>query len=303
MRKVVFIGSKELGFSVFKKLFHLDKSSMCACITVNDQSDSRSCYSDFKFFCEENKIQCIVLKKSKEIRKIIFDLKPDLCFVTGWYFLIDADVMKSVPMGFIGIHNSILPNYRGFAPLVWSMINGEKKAGCSLFDFSEKFDVGKIWATGEVSIEDEDYIGDVLNKISKKILEILDQIYLKILNKELMPYEQPQITPSYCSRRLPEDGRIDWSMPAKKVYDFIRAQSHPYPGAYTMHEKKRLTVWRAELFDYTYYGTPGQVGQIFADQSVLVVCGDSKGIVLREIDYDGKAESVSSVLNSLTIRL
>lgn len=303
MKKVVFIGSKEQGFSVLKKLFQLDKNSMRACITFDDQFDSRSYYMNFKNFCEENEIQCIVLKKPREIRQIILELKPDLCFVSGWYFIIEADVIKSVPMGFIGIHNSILPNYRGFAPLVWSMINGEKKAGVSLFDFSEKLDAGKIWASGTVSIEDKDYIGDVLNKISEKILEILDKIYLLILNNELMPYEQPQMTPSYCARRLPEDGLINWNMPAKRVYDFIRAQSHPYPGAYTIYKGKRLTVWRAELFDFTYYGTPGQIGQIFDDKTVLVVCGDSKGIVLCEIDYDGKTESVSNILNSLTIRL
>lgn len=303
MKKVVFIGSKELGFSVFKKIHQLDNESMQACITFDDHTDTRSCFRQFCKYCEDNKIQLYVLNKPKDIRQIILELHPDLCFVLGWYFIIDSETLSSVPMGFIGIHNSILPKYRGFAPLVWMMINGEDKAGFSLFNLSNGMDTGDIWATGEVFINDEDYIEDVLRKINIEILAMLDNKYLQIINQQIKPYKQPETLPSYCARRTEEDGIIDWHLPAKKVYDFIRAQSHPYPGAYTLVKGKRLSIWKAVLNDFVYYGTPGQVGQIYANGDVLIVCGDYKGIILQDITYDGEQLKPSIILNSLTIRL
>lgn len=303
MKKVIFIGSKELGFSVFKKLHTLDKESLQGCITLNDQNDSRSAYKQFVQYCKSNGIRLYILDKSKEMNRIVYEIKPDLCFVVGWYFLIDTQVINSVPMGFIGIHNSLLPQYRGFAPLVWAMINGEKKTGFSLFNFSEELDAGEIWATGEVSIEDTDYIGDLIKKIEEKILEVLNDKYLMILNCKIRPYNQQKLTPSYCARRLPEDGMIDWHFPAEKIYNFIRAQSHPYPGAYTFYKQKRLIIWRAELYANIYYGTPGQIGQILKDGRVLIICGDSRGVILQEVEYEDRVVKAVDVLNSLTIRL
>lgn len=303
MKKVIFIGSKELGYSVFEKIHHLDKESIKACITVDDQSDSRSFYHEFRQYCDENKIELYVLNRPKEINKIIYDLKPDLCFVLCWYFLIDSEVLKSVPMGFIGIHNSILPSYRGFAPLVWTMINGEEKAGFSLFNLSDEMDAGEIWATGEVIIDTKDYIGDVLGKINRKILEVLEEKYIPLLNGQIFPQKQKAISPSYCAKRNPEDGKINWHMSARQVYNFIRAQSHPYPGAYTIYKGRKLIIWKADLCECLYYGTPGQVGQIINSQNVLVICGDSKGVILQDIEYDGKTIETARVLNSLNIRM
>lgn len=302
MKKVVFIGSKELGFSVFKKLYQLDNKSLIGCITIDDREDTRTCYSDYCNFCNENEIDLFVLSKAKDLNDVVYSLKPDMCFVLGWYYIIDQKVIDSVPMGFIGIHNSLLPRYRGFAPLVWSIINGETQVGFSLFDFSEKMDEGDIWATGRVDVEDNDSISDVIEKINNEIIVTLDNVYLKILRGEIKPRKQENGTPSYGAKRIPEDGVIDWTQPSLRVHNFIRAQSDPYPGAYSFMNGKKLIIWKTELKDTIYYGTPGQVASICKD-GVLIICGDSKGILIKEIEYEGVRESAIDLIKSLNIRL
>lgn len=301
MKKVVFIGSKELGYSVLKKIYELDKESLCGCITYDDRIDSRSAFDEITGFCKKESIALYVLENPKKIGEVLQKLEPDLCFVLGWYFIIEKEIIENVPQGFIGIHNSLLPKYRGFAPLVWAMINGEKKVGFSLFEFSDKMDEGNIWANGEVEVEDTDFIQDVICKIENKILDVLEQVYLKILTGEIFSYPQLSEEPSYGAKRLPEDGIINWKLRAQEVYNFIRAQSHPYPGAYTMYNGEKLIIWKAELYKHTYYGTPGQVGRIM-DNNVIVVCGDSKGIVIKELEYKGKKQKAAEVLKSLNIR-
>ncbi|MDO5156762.1 MAG: methionyl-tRNA formyltransferase [Eubacteriales bacterium] len=301
MKRVAFIGSKELGFSVLKKLFQLNSESIVACITYDDRDDTRSYYDEYCSFCEKEKIPIFILSKAREMNKVISDIKPDLCFVLGWYYLIDQEVIDSVPMGFIGVHNSLLPKYRGFAPLVWTMINGEKKAGFSLFSFTDKMDEGDIWATGEVEIASDDYISDVIEKINKELLNVLDEVYLLILQDEIKPYKQKNEDPSYGAKRIEEDGLINWNMSATKVYDFIRAQSIPYPGAYTYFNGKKITVWKAKRFDYVYYGTPGQMG-MFLEEGILVVCGDSKGVVITEVEYEGERKNIKDIIKSLNVR-
>ncbi len=301
MKRVVFIGSKEPGLAVLKKLYQLDKGSLAGCITMDDSGDTRSCLGKFRAYCAQNAIKMEVLSKAAELARVLGVWKPDLCFVSGWYFLIDKKTIDSIPMGMAGIHYSLLPAYRGFAPLVWAMINGEKEAGFSIFRICEDMDEGDIWASGTVEILHGDYISDVIKKVNASVLELLSQTYDGIVHGKIKPKKQSG-TPVYCAKRIPEDGKIDWKKPASDVYNFIRAQAPPYPGAFTIYKGSRLYIKKAQEQKGTYYGMPGQVGQIFED-GVLVICGDSKGILLTEAEYGGKELCAKELLHSLNIRL
>ena len=233
--------------------------------------------------------------------EFIIKIQPEICFVVGWYFLINQKIINMVPGGFLGVHNSCLPKYRGFAPLVWSMINGEKVCGFSLFSFSEKMDEGRIWVQKEIDITDSDYIEDVLIKIQKEVEKAFEQHYLDILDERMKPHDQKNIEPSYGGKRLPSDGQIDWNWPAKRVYNFIRAQSAPYPGAYTIFEGDKLIIWRAHLNETEFYGTPGQVGLINTD-GVSIVCGDNRVIVLDLVGFREKTGAANKIIKSLNYR-
>jgi methionyl-tRNA formyltransferase len=101
--------------------------------------------------------------------------------------------------------------------------------------------------------------------------------------------------------RTPEDGLIDWNKPSHSVYNFIRAQSEPYPGAFTIFEGKKLIIWKAHPSPITYYGTPGQVAKA-SHEGVYVICGDNTPLVCDFVEYDGKKDTASKTIKSIKTR-
>ncbi|MBF0522815.1 MAG: methionyl-tRNA formyltransferase [Candidatus Omnitrophica bacterium] len=301
IKRVLFMGSKDLGLGVLKEMVALSPKTLIGALTIDDKSDCRSALSDFKVFAKEKNIKLYVASNKADSERIIQELKPDLCFVVGWYWLISDATLDGVAKGFIGIHNSLLPQYRGSAPLVWAMMAGEKKVGFSLFTFTKGMDDGPIWVQGSVSVEDSDDIGDVLVKLKTKAVKTVHEKYPAILDGKIKPVAQKHNQATYCAQRLPSDGNINWSEPARKIYDFIRSQANPYPGAFTYYQSAELKIWRAQLCDKVYFGTPGQVAQIGKD-GVYVICGDNRAIILKDIEFGGKRQPAQEILKTISIR-
>lgn len=302
--RVLFIGSKKSGLNVLKKMYYIRPDYLIGCVTVDDSSDTRSELGQIKSFCSENEIPIDVLVGKCDLTVSIDKYKPDICFVMGWYYIIPEQLIKRIRGGFIGIHNSLLPLHRGFSPVVWAMISGDKETGFSVFSFDKGMDTGEIWYQEKVEIFKNDYINDVLRKIDERILNFFDKFYIDILIEKLHPEKQRPGEISYGARRTPEDGIIDWSKNASEVYDFIRAQSKPYPGAFTYYKKEKVIIWKSKVFPYTIQGYPGQIGLIDVwNKSVVVVCGDDTGIVLEYIEKRGKEISVMDEIKSLDYRI
>lgn len=300
-KKILFIGSKKLGFDCMRAMFRISKDTLIGVLTIDDLSDKRSKFNEFQSFCIKEQIPFFVAKNRLDSENIIENIAPDYCIVVGWYWLIDKRIISIVPEGILGIHNSLLPKYRGGAPLVWSIINGEKKVGFSMFSFTEGMDDGDIWFQYSLNIDENDYINDVLIRLEKLAVEKFEYHYLDILNGKLKPYPQDDQNVTYCAQRIPNDGLIDWKKSAIEVYNFIRAQSMPYPGAFTFLNQEKLTIWSARLNFSTYYGTPGQVARI-TDNGVIVICGDNRSIILEQINFKGKDLNSNEVIKTINIR-
>lgn len=301
MEKVLFIGSKQLGLDCLKTMARLSRETLIGVMTFDDSSDTRSKFDDFKDFCAAEEIPLLIAKNRSDSERIIEEQNPDVCFVVGWYWLISNKILESVPNGLLGIHNSLLPKYRGGSPLIWGIINDEPYIGFSMFTFTEGMDEGDIWFQYKLKLEDKHNINDVLVEFEKEAVRQLENSYLKILNGALKPVPQNHAEATYCAQRKPEDGVIDWNKPAREIFNFIRAQSRPYPGAYTVHKGKKLTIWKASLNDHTYYGTAGQVAKI-ATEGVTVICGDNKSIVLEEVHYEDQDCHSTDVIKTFKTR-
>jgi len=302
VKKVLFMGSKHLGLQVLREIFALSPETLIGILTIDDSSDTRTVLGDFQGFSCQKDLVLHVAKNRRHAEEIVYALKPDLCLVVGWYWLISNAALNSVPSGFIGIHNSLLPKYRGGSPLIWSVINNDKKVGCSFFSFTQGMDEGAIWVQGSIRVEQQDYISDILKKFEEKTIQVLQANYLKILYGDLKPTEQDHTLATYCAQRFPLDGNINWSNSAQDVYNFIRAQSNPYPGAFTYFDAQELTIWSAVLFDKPYYGTPGQVARI-AHDGVYVICGDDRAILIKEVGRNGKKSKANAVIKSIKARM
>ena len=300
--RVLFMGSKQWGLNILREIYSLSPETLGAVLTIEDTNDARSVFPDFKKFSDQCGLKLCVAKSKTQAEQIIQELKPELCFVAGWYWLISPSVLSSVPHGFIGIHPSLLPKYRGGAPLIWAIINNEKHVGFSLFSLSNGIDDGPIWAQGSVEVKETDYISDIQNKLDGKIAEVLRDKYLHILNGTARPMEQNHALASYCAIRSRGDGNIGWHKSAKEIYDFIRAQSDPYPGALTNFQGKLMIIRRAKLFESPYYGTPGQVARIASD-GVYIICGDHRAIIVEEVELEGKRGKASNFIKSIKCKM
>ena len=172
--KITFIGSKHLGLQVLKNIFK--QYSNINVITLDDTDDTRTEFHKFLKFTNQNNIPCYISKDRKDFEVIIQQIKPDICIVVGWYWIIRPEILNQVPYGFIGVHNSLLPEYRGFAPLVWSIINGKSKVSFSLFSFSEGMDEGDIWIQKSIDIRLDEYVDEILDSLENLTVDTINEI-------------------------------------------------------------------------------------------------------------------------------
>jgi methionyl-tRNA formyltransferase len=285
-----------------KQIYTISPNYLIATITIDDRDDALlTQHQAFQKYSEEIGVPLFTVNNKAEADKTIFKLHPDMGIVVGWYWLIGKNILDIATNGFHGIHNSLLPKYRGGSPLVWSLINGDTNVGFSLFKITSGMDDGPIWAQGSVNNGSSDYISDILNKIEEKTVKKFRETYLSIINKEIQPYEQDHSQATYCAQRLPNDGLINWAMPADYIYNFIRAQSEPYPGAFTWYKSSKLIIWRAQPFPFKYFGTPGQVAKI-TKKGVYVICGNNSAIILKNIQIGNKKGNAEELIQSFKVR-
>jgi methionyl-tRNA formyltransferase len=261
----------------------------------------RSCFTQIENFCFERQLDFRVCNTRKETYEALLELRPDLCFVYGWYSILDKQTLELARDGFIGVHPSVLPKYRGGASLVWSMIKGEPEVGLSIFYLSEGLDDGDVIHQIKTKVMHEDTIATILDRLQMQLAHELMILWPKIMLKTAPVVAQDHAAATYCAQRYPEDGEIDWKNAASAVYDFVRAQVPPYPGAFFEFNGEQVIVTRARTFEFPYVGKPGQVARI--GNGVYVICGDDRAIILDDLIYKGECLSASSVLRSIKIRL
>ena len=284
-KNLIFIGSKELGLKAMKTIFNLAPSSLTRVISFDDSNDSRSSFPEFSRFCKDNNVNLTILKKPSDLSREIKKNKPEICIVIGWYWIIKSELLKNISLGFFGVHASLLPKYRGCSPTVWAIINGENQHGVTLFRFDNGIDTGDILAQNTFDIKENDYISDVLQKIESETIKIMHDSIPRILAGDYKVRRQDHRQASYCAQRRPEDGHIDWNKSCFEIYNFIRAQSRPYPGAFSNLENgKTLRIWRSEIFPADYYGVPGVISQVSHDHAVIT-CGKG-ALKLLEVQID-----------------
>ncbi len=256
--KIVFFGASELGMKCCRRIVENKLADVTCILTIpkefnisySDKPVTNVNHADFHSIGAEFNIPVIsVTAKMSEYAEEIRKFSPDLILVIGWYYMIPASIREIPEFGCAGMHASLLPKYRGGAPLVWAMINGEKKSGLTFFYLEEGVDNGDIIAQKEFPIEDSDYISDLIGKTTDAALEIIDESIPLLANGKAPRIRQDEAEATYVPQRKPEDGKIDWSWDSEKIRNFIRAQSKPYPGAFTEINDKKVIIWNADIIE------------------------------------------------------
>jgi methionyl-tRNA formyltransferase len=172
-------------------------------------------------------------------------LAPDLVFCVGWTQLLRRDIMELPRMGCVGFHASLLPRYRGRAPVNWAIIHGERETGNTMLLLDEGVDTGDILAQRSFPIEDDDTCATIYDKVANSEDEMIREV-LPLIRAGSMPrIRQDHAAATVMPRRRPEDGVILWNRTTQQLHDWVRALTHPYPGAFTSVGAERVFVWKA----------------------------------------------------------
>lgn len=175
----------------------------------------------------------------------VAELRPDLILVIGWTRLLGPELLRMPRLGAVGFHASLLPRYRGRAPVNWALINGEIETGNTMFFLDEGVDTGTVIAQRRFPILDDDDCGSLYEKVSAAGTEMLLE-HLPALKAGTAPrHVQDERLATVMPRRRPEDGLIDWTKHSRALFNWVRGLTHPYPGAFTSYGGRRLFVWRA----------------------------------------------------------
>lgn len=219
----------------------------------------------------------------------------DLMFCVSWRYIIPPSIYERASIGTFVFHDSMLPKYRGFAPSVWSIVNGESYTGASLILISEGIDEGDIVDQESVKIDAKDSIADVLEKVTKTYLTILERNISKLLSNKFSLKPQDHNMASYTVKRTTLDYKIDWTQPAKVCYNLVRGCTRPYPGAYTLFNGMKFIILKADLSDSRVYEVyaPGRVTSK-VNNGLSVLCGDKRVLFLKEFELETKSHGIAT---------
>lgn len=280
---IAVVVSKHQGLVVLKSI-HQALDNQVVVITCDDRQDvGRSCFDDIFGYCDEFNLQFYVLT-GPGLNEFLLKNSPRLCFVSGWYWMIDESSLEVCELGCFGIHNSLLPKYRGGAPLVWSMINGDPIVGASVFRMVTGMDDGEILHQWRIYVNPDWVITDVLASLESFISRDLGSIFVRLLNGEISPVAQSDVDISYVPQRRESDSEIDWEMSAEQLFNHSRALQPPYPRLFFFRKNVKYQIYALSKASFSCLGRAGKILS-YIDSGLVVKCGvnDADGVILLDV--------------------
>ncbi|HVU09717.1 MAG TPA: methionyl-tRNA formyltransferase [Phototrophicaceae bacterium] len=301
--RVVLACATRRGYRVLEKLIALMPEAALTVFSFREEAHEPPFLDDMRTLAESHGAQFFETRKIGSKHEFWETTAVDLMLVVSWRYLIPAQVYRQPVRGTFVLHDSPLPRYRGFAPTVWAILNGEDHTGVTLFEIADDMDSGDIVAQQRVPIEPDDTIADVIEQVTQTYLSVIEATLPALLDGTAVRTPQDQSLATFTCKRLPEDNQIDWKLPTQTIYNLIRAVTYPYPGAFTSLGGRKLTIWTASPVERRYVGSvPGRVVEISPEGSV-VLTGDG-ALLIRDVQFEGETRAVAStVLNGLSLTL
>ncbi len=232
---------------------------------------------------------------SKDFLETLSGISPDLFVVVAFGQIFSEKLLRIPTLGPINVHASLLPRYRGAAPIQWAIINGEQKTGVTTILMGKGLDSGDILLSAETSISPWETAGSLHDRLADSGAALLMETLNRLEKKNIEPKPQDHSAVTYAPLLKKEDGHIDWSQPAHKIECFIRGMN-PWPGAFTFLNQKRLKIFKAYTVPGAENAFPGTVIAGFSNE-LRVAAGNSMALTLLEIQGEsGKRLSIHDFL-------
>lgn len=293
------VGSVESTQVTLEALVRYGVAPEVLCTLPREKSIRHSDFVDLQPVADRYGIRVLAAPNSNapEVIAQLHQLQLDHIFVIGWSQICKPEFLAVARSGGIGYHPALLPQNRGRAVIPWTILQGLTRTGGTIFWMDEGVDSGDIIMQDAFDVAPDETARSLYDKHINLLRYMLDQTIpaLKVGSATRVPQQHDQAT--WCAKRTPIDGLIDWKQSAQTVWTLIRAVGQPYPGAFSYWQNRKLVIWEADwIGEAPYWGLPGQV-QGIDNEGVLVQCGNRKHIRIKSVEYEGSgAVSAKEVL-------
>lgn len=273
--RILFFGYSEVGYTCLDLLLQR-RDDVVALITHEDNPNENIWFKTPALAARERGVPVFHPDSVNTPDWIaqIATLKPDLILSAYYRHMISPQVLELAPLGAFNMHGSLLPKFRGRAPINWAIVHGAAETGMTLHRMVKRADAGAIVDQQGVGIGPRDNAEQVFRKVLPLAREVLARQIDALLSGTARETPQDETQATYFSGRTPEDGRIDWSQTTAQTFNLIRAVTKPYPGAFTDAGPARLMIWWAEPDSPAAQGRRGAPGEVLSLNPLTIATGD-----------------------------
>lgn len=296
MTKIIFMGTPEFSVGVLTML-HSEGYDILAVVTQPDRPVGRKRVLTPPPVKEEAVrlglpvIQPEKLKGSAELQEIL-ELKPDLIVTAAFGQLLPNELLEAPKLGCINVHASLLPNYRGGAPIHQAVMDGQNETGVTIMYMAEKLDAGDIISQIVTPIEETDDTGTMFTKLSVAGTTLLKETLPSIIDGTNERTVQDETKVTFARNISREQERIDWTSSARSIYNQVRGL-HPWPVAYTKFAGDQVKIWWTQVEDQLSDATPGEIIGLEKDR-IIVQTGEGT-LAITDLQPAGKKRMTATV--------
>ena len=287
--RIVFFGTPDFAVPSLKRLAG-SPYSVVGIVTQPDRPKGRGLQmtaSPIKLMAQELRIPVFQPEGLKDPQFLhqLNNLKADIFIVVGFRIL-PSEIFELPPMGTINLHASLLPKYRGAAPIQWAIMNGDKETGITTFFIEKRVDTGAILLQDKAEIAKEETAGELHDRLAVLGAELLAKT-VDLLVKGTLENRRQAGTPTRAPKILPEHCQINWNRSAVDIYNQVRGLS-PFPGAFTQLENKRIKIFRVSVVDIKNNPLAKQGEIVLVSDGGIVVKTGQQYISIQELQMEGK---------------
>jgi methionyl-tRNA formyltransferase len=290
--RILFFGYSEVGHECLSLLLQRG-DNVVALITHEDNPNENIWFKTPALAAREKGVPVYTPERvgTPEWMERIAALRPDIILSVYYRNMIGMKVLGLAPLGAFNMHGSLLPAYRGRAPINWAVLHGEPRIGMTLHRMVKEPDAGDIVDQEGVDIGPRDTAEQAFRKVLPCARRVLARQIDALLSGTAVATPQDASKATYFTGRKPEDGRISWSKPSVAIFNLVRAVTDPYPGAFSDLGTARLMVWWAEPDSSAARGRSGRPGEVLSVAPLVVATGDG-AIELTKVEWRGSPQPV-----------
>lgn len=305
MMKAVFMGTPDFAVPTLQKMIDMG-IEVTAVVTQPDKAKGRGkkvIYSPVKECALAHDLpvyQPVRIRKEPEFIQTLRDMKPDVIVVVAFGQILPKEILDIPRLGCVNVHASLLPKFRGAAPIQWSIIDGEEVTGVTTMLMDAGLDTGDMLLKTEIPMDPKETGGSLHDKLAAVGGELLEKTLIGLEAGTIVPEKQDDSQAGEYARMLDKElGHIDFNQPAVVIERLIRGLN-PWPSAYTYIDGKTLKIWEAEVLDRNYGCEYGEVAEV--TRNCLIIQTGIGALSVKSVQLQGKKRmDIAAFLNGYTI--